>query len=71
MEVSESDSSVRVSLVSPGRLADGTADAGPNSSRISSELGADDVAEVVMQVLETPAHFAINDVVIRAIGQIR
>jgi NADP-dependent 3-hydroxy acid dehydrogenase YdfG len=44
---------------------------GLTRQRKSRELMPDDVAQSIVQVLEAPTHLSINNLVIRALGQVR
>lgn len=61
---------IRVSAVSPGRVATEFFGGGPDLGDATAELSPEDVAQVVIQTLAAPPALAVNDVVIRATGQV-
>jgi NADP-dependent 3-hydroxy acid dehydrogenase YdfG len=70
-ELATAGSPIRISLVSPGRVLSEMFGEDPSRQRKSGELMPDDVAQSIVQVLEAPTHISINNLVIRALGQVR
>lgn len=70
-ELAASGSPSRVSSVSPGRVVSELWGDNPDRTRASGEMTASDVGQLVADLLETPRHLAINDLIVRAIGQVQ
>jgi NADP-dependent 3-hydroxy acid dehydrogenase YdfG len=73
-ELVERNSPTRVSSISPGRVAttffaNDNSQLDGNDALLHSQLRPEDVAQVVLQIVNAPRHVAIHDVIMRARGQ--